>query len=162
MERPSAAARESSTAETAPLLVVAVGEDRWAAPTTRVVEIVALPPVTPLPLAPPLVIGVAVLRGQPLVVLTPRPGGNPGPVALRWVVDGQGWLVAVDGVERLWRPGPSLPATAWQTLAPPEAPVAAAYRLEDGWVWQWPDDLPWRLLRGRSPEVREEGRHDAS
>ncbi|MCL8207541.1 MAG: chemotaxis protein CheW [Actinomycetia bacterium] len=133
------------------LLIVHVGPYVFGAPVAMVSEILARPAVTRVPRTPPVVAGVAVVRGQPLAVLTCRPLlGLPVesvPVALRWG-EGRGVaLVAADQVEQLWTPGDPLPPETWQDVVPAEARpwIAAGYRQADRWIWAWPADLPERL-----------------
>lgn len=139
------------------LLIVHVGPYVFGAPVEMVSEILARPAVTRVPRTPPVVAGVAVVRGQPLAVLTCRPLlGLPAeavPVALRWG-EGRGVaLVAVDQVEQLWTPAEALAPETWQDVVPPQVRnwIAAGFRHADRWVWAWPPDLPDRLA-GREAE----------
>jgi purine-binding chemotaxis protein CheW len=138
---------------TTPLLTVKVGPHTFGAPTTTVTEILGHTNLTPLPRTPAVVAGVAVVRGQPLAVLSMRPllhlAPNPAFLSLRWQTETGVVLLAVDEVESLVDPGPELPAEAWTGLVPASLIplVSAAHRHGDGWLWAWPPDLPDRLLR---------------
>lgn len=136
-----------------PLLVVRVGPYDFGAPIMAVTEILTLPEVTPLPRLPQVVAGMAVVRGQPLPVFTLRPllglEGEPSPLALRWQWEGGVVLVMVDEVDSLGEAGPPLTPEAWAGLIPATvAPwVVAGHRHRQGWLWEWPPDLPDLLLR---------------
>jgi purine-binding chemotaxis protein CheW len=133
------------------LLVVRVGTYLFGAPVSAVTEILAKPALTPIPKTPALIAGVAVVRGQPLAVLSVRPLLELTPadvtMALRWGGARGVTLVAVDHVESLWTPGAALPHEAWSGLVPSQvAPwITAAYRYDAQWLWAWAPDLPDRL-----------------
>jgi purine-binding chemotaxis protein CheW len=136
-----------------PLLKVRVGPYGFGAPIGAVVEILGQPTVTPLPRMPSVVAGMAVVRGQPLAVLTLRPviglEGEAAPLALRWQTAQGAVLVTVDQVDALGEAGPTLPAEAWAGLVPPRVLpwIRACHPAGDGWLWEWPPDLPTLLLR---------------
>ncbi|MBX5466175.1 MAG: chemotaxis protein CheW [Firmicutes bacterium] len=133
------------------LLVCQIGPYGFGAPIAQVTEILDRPTEVRVPRTPPLVSGVAVVRGQPLALWTLRPllGLDPTAArfALRWEVGGEVVLVAVDGVDALWEPGPPLAREAWQGLLPPRILplVSAGWRYGPGWVWAFEPDLPIRL-----------------
>ncbi len=133
------------------LLTVRIGTYLFGAPVSAVTEILADPSVTGIPKTPPLIAGVAVVRGQPLTVLTLRPhlGLESAPVkmALRWGGHRGTSLIAVDQVESLWAPGAPLPDDTWRDLVPPEAVswITRAFRMGDEWLWAWSEELPDRL-----------------
>lgn len=133
------------------LLTVRIGPFLFGAPVPAVTEILAEPGSTPIPKTPPMIAGVAVVRGQPLTVLTLRPalGLESGPVhmALRWGGHRGTSLVAVDQVESLWTPGAPLPDDTWRDLVPPEAVpwITQGFRQNGQWLWAWADDLPDRI-----------------
>lgn len=133
------------------LLTVRVGPYFFGAPVSAVTEILAEPHVTPIPRTPAAIAGVAVVRGQPLTVLTLRPALSlpPEPVsmALRWGGHRGTSLIAVDQVESLWTPEAPLARSAWADLLPGEVAswVSQAFRVGSEWLWAWSDDLPDRL-----------------
>ena len=142
------------------VLLVQVGPYTFGAPVAAVTEILARPAVTRVPRTPPVVAGVAVVRGQPLPVLSCGPllglEGGPVAVALRWGPV----LVAVDAVEGLWQPSAALDPATWRDLVPAAARpwVEAGYRHDSRWVWAWPPDLPERLARPPETGSGEGGR----
>jgi len=60
------------------VVVVVAGGKRWALPTARVREVAQLSALTPVPTAPPPVVGLTQLRGQivPVLDLAPDGGGE--------------------------------------------------------------------------------------
>ena len=138
---------------TRPLLVVRVGPYDFGAPISAVTEILSRPEVTALPRVPQVVAGMAVVRGQPLAVLSLRPllglERSDSPLALRWQWEHGVVLVTVDEVDSLDEVGAALPAEVWAGLIPASvAPwVTAGHRYRHGWLWEWPVDLPELLLR---------------
>lgn len=138
---------------TSSLLVVRVGPYTFGAPTEAVTEILGQPPLTPLPRTPAVVAGMAVVRGQPLAVLTVRPliglERVDAVLVLRWQGPGGVVLVAVDQVETLIVPGVELPSEAWAGLVPVDVMplIVASYRHGNDWLWAWPPNLPDLLLR---------------
>ena len=66
---------------TSSVLTARVGPYLFGAPVSAVTEILPRPAVTPIPRTPPVVAGVAVVRGQPLVVFSLRAalGLEPAP-----------------------------------------------------------------------------------
>lgn len=133
------------------LLTVKVGPYFFGAPVTAVSEILAEPEITAIPQTPPSVAGVALVRGQPLTVLTLRPWLNlpsvPVSMALRWGGHRGRSLIAVDQVENLWTPSDALERDGWLGLLPPtvSALVTDGYRFQSEWLWAWAEDLPERL-----------------
>ncbi|MCY0863409.1 MAG: chemotaxis protein CheW [Sulfobacillus sp.] len=133
------------------LLAVRVGPYLFGAPVSSVTEILAKPSVTRIPRTPSVIAGVAVVRGQPLAVLTLRPALDLPPddvtLALRWGGHRGAALVAVDQVESLWNPANPLPPELWQGLVPTHVAgwIPRAYRTGDEWLWEWAEDLPDRL-----------------
>ncbi|MGC8489775.1 MAG: chemotaxis protein CheW [Clostridia bacterium] len=133
-------------------VTVRIGPHHFGAPVECVTEILSDPQRTVIPRTPSLVAGVAVVRGQPLVMFDLRETlgleAAPVPFALRWEVPGDIVLLAVDriGSLRTMATDP-LPAERWQSVVPDAvAPwVDQAYRLDDEWIWTWPADLPTRL-----------------
>ncbi len=133
------------------LLTVTVGDYMFGAPVSAVTEILANPQVTAIPRTPPVIAGVAVVRGQALTVLTIRPALNlppaPVPMALRWGGHRGTSLIAVDRVDSLWTPNEPLAEDKWQGLVPPAIVelLTAGYRSGSEWLWAWAEDLPDRL-----------------
>src|SRR5579862_7678449 len=56
------------------MVLVIAGGKRWALPTARVREVAALQALTPVPTAPPPVVGLTQVRGQIVPVLDLAPG----------------------------------------------------------------------------------------
>jgi purine-binding chemotaxis protein CheW len=95
------------------LIVVEVGGRRLGLPAARVREVAALSTVTPLPTAPPSVVGLTQLRGHILPVLdlapeprAPRPNDalvvvELGPARAALLCDRVLGVQAADGVEAL-------------------------------------------------------------
>jgi len=134
------------------LLTVRIGAYLWGVPTDVITEIIAQPTLTPIPQTAATVRGIAVVRGQPLPVLSPHAwwADPPGtvPLALRWATADGPVLIAVDAVEALWVPDrPALPVESWRAVVPADLLplIAAVYRREAEWLWQatpqWPDLL---------------------
>ena len=142
---------KGETSMTSALLTARIGPYLFGAPVSAVTEILSHPAVTRIPRTPPLVAGVAVVRGQPLAVFTLRSavGLDLGPVsmALRWAGPSGVALVAVDQVQSLWQPRDPLPPDAWNGLVPGELIpwIASGHRVGQEWLWAWPEDLPERF-----------------
>lgn len=121
-DHPAAAANEAELE----LFCVDMGGERYAVEANLVHEVVRLPAVTPLPGAPPFLLGVAAHRGEvvPVVDLSRLMGRGEARVTARSrmaIVRLEGMVVALlaDGVEGLTRIKASL-------LEPP--PVGATQR----------------------------------
>ncbi len=111
------------------LLVVNVGQARYALPLARLSGVVPLPRLTPLPGAPPSVIGLAHVQGRTLTVvgLGVLLGHPPQPTRLGALVDvgGEAFALGVaglEGVRPMWPEGED---------AVPAAVSAEARRLID-------------------------------
>ena len=59
-----------------PDVVVAAAGRRWKLPAVRVREVAALFSLTPIPMAPPAILGLTQLRGQILPVVDPTLGAS--------------------------------------------------------------------------------------
>ena len=124
LARAAARAREAreETAALRELLRIEVAGEPYALPIERVREIVRLGPITPMPRAPSLVLGVISLRGEIVQVLdlrralgsaAPKPGrrsrivvlhGEAGEIA-GWLVDAVTEVLRVPEAELLPPPG---------------------------------------------------------
>ncbi|ANI79988.1 MULTISPECIES: chemotaxis protein CheW [Sphingobium] len=86
-------------------LVFRAGERRYALPASRVREIARLPQLTPVPLAPPCLLGLGNVRGETLAVLCPRTSdkreAQDRPRRILILSGAQRIALAVDSVDRL-------------------------------------------------------------
>ncbi len=145
------------------LLTARVDRYWFGAPVTAVTEILARPAVTRIPRVAESVVGVAVVRGQALAVLSLRPmvGVPPTEVALalRWPTARGVVLVAVDQVESLWVAEHPVPAERWADLVPPamRSWITGGYRFGEEWLWEWPEDLPDRIQEQMLGGIRHGG-----
>lgn len=57
----------------APTLSFALGDSGYSLPATAVREVIPLPPLAPLPTAPPFLLGLANVRGQLVIAIDLRP-----------------------------------------------------------------------------------------
>jgi purine-binding chemotaxis protein CheW len=94
------------------LLVVSVGQARYALPLARLAGVVTLPRLTPLPGAPPFIAGLAHVQGRTLTVVSLGVllGHPPQPTRLGALVDVGGesfalGVAAVEGVRSMWSAG---------------------------------------------------------
>ncbi len=101
-------APDEEVARTESFLLLTLAEERYAYPATYALEILQVPPIVPVPGAPPAVVGIINFRGRILSVTTIHGAlglgrGNPGPAG-RVIVTKDLPLdtgILVDGVEEI-------------------------------------------------------------